>query len=707
MLGLEEGAPVKEHQKGDYKEPELKEAEFKQDQLTHDQLKQDQPTGSLTDGTGDLTAAQSAALQDCQKLLGTILGDKIQIESLIGQGGMSVVYQGRHLVLDRKMAVKVLLPTLGMNAKAVLRLQQEAKAAYSLSHENLASVHDVALTSEGLPYLVMDFAEGETLAEMIKRGPMAPDLAIEIFSQICAGLRAAHNQSVIHRDIKPGNIMVEILADGKVKVKVVDFGIAKKVTENADEIQKLTQTGEVFGTPLYMSPEQCRGDKLDERSDVYALGCVLFEALTGAPPFVGQSSIATIMMHLNKETPAPEKLAVPRGLASVIYKCMEKDPNKRYQSMNSLYNDLQLLKEGEQPVKYNPKRPMPKLLKIGLGLLCTAVIATGYYAYQMTTAYVQNYSLGYQTIEECNDKLSRNHDDFKGYYCRGRLFYARGEYTKAVADFTDAIRLRKDHAFTYAQRAATYNKLGKYDQAIADCDVQIGLERNVAGLHNRAEAYMGKRDWPNALKDADEFLAKYPGDFDMTLLRAKVLYQLDRLDDADTACTRAISLSNQNADAYSFRARINFRRHLMEKALADCNEAIRLNRDANSYYFRSLIFANQKNYEAAMSDIEAFLDLKPNNASASKVKTYILYETGKYEKALEACNIWLQSEPKSAKAYLYRANIYKHLQKLGAAQADKAEYERLKKWDQHTTEPPLQDSPEARPALERDDAILH
>jgi len=562
--------------------------------------------------TGGLTASAG----DGDKLIGTIIGEKIQIESLIGQGGMSIVYQGRHLALDRKMAVKVLLPTLGMNAKAVLRLQQEAKAAYSLSHENLASVHDVAVTSDGLPYLVMDFAEGETLSDMLHRGPMQPDLAIEIFSQISAGLRAAHNQSVIHRDIKPSNIMVEILADGKIKVKVVDFGIAKKVTENADEIQKLTQTGEVFGTPLYMSPEQCRGDKLDERSDVYALGCVLFEALTGAPPFVGQSSIATIMMHLNKATPEPEKFAVPRGLASVIYKCMEKDPDKRYQSMNSLYNDLQLLKDGEDPVKYTPKRAMSRWLKLALAVLFVGIIGMGLYTYKTTSDYVNNYSQGYQTIEECNEKLSLNHDDFKGYYCRGRLFFAGKEYTKALADFTDAIRLQKNHAFTYAQRAATYNQLGKFDLAIADCNEQIVLEHTVAGLHNRAEAYMGKHDWSSALKDADEFLNKYPADYGMTLIRAQSLYQLKRLDEAEAACTRAITLSTQNADAYSFRGRIYFEQHDLDKALADCNEAIRINRDPSAYWYRAYIYKQLNNpgaFQADKVEFERLQDIKSQN----------------------------------------------------------------------------------------------
>ena len=152
----------------------------------------------------EITGPEQPFENRTDKLVGTILDHKIQIESLIGQGGMSVVYRGTHLVLNRAVAVKIILPGLGFNDKAVLRLQQEAKAAFSLSHKNLASVHDVSLTSDGLPYLVMDFAPGETLSEVLKRGPLEPAVAIEIFSQITAGLAAAHAQGVIHRDIKPG-----------------------------------------------------------------------------------------------------------------------------------------------------------------------------------------------------------------------------------------------------------------------------------------------------------------------------------------------------------------------------------------------------------------------------------------------------------------------------------------------------------------------
>ncbi|MBS2007061.1 MAG: protein kinase [Cyanobacteria bacterium SZAS TMP-1] len=625
-----------------------------------------------------VTEAATAGQSD--KLIGSIIGDNIRIESLIGQGGMSVVYQGRHLVLDRKMAVKVLLPNLGFNSKAVLRLQQEAKAAYSLSHENLASVHDVSTTSDGLPYLIMDFAEGETLSAVLKDGPMDAQRAIEVFSQMCAGLRAAHTQGVIHRDIKPGNVMVEELADGGVRVKVVDFGIAKKVTENADEIQKLTQTGEVFGTPLYMSPEQCRGDKIDERSDVYSIGCVLYEAVTGAPPFVGQSSIATIMMHLGQEAPEPPKsLNLPRGLVNVIHKCLEKDAANRYQSMDELYRDLQRLKGGEKTSRYSRKKAMNKGAKAALIVTIVALIGGSLFAGKWAWDRATDDRLGYENIELCNEKLARNPDDFKAYFYRGKHFCQTREYTKAIADFTDALRVKKDSAFAHAQRAHAYYMLRKYDQAIADCNAQIALEgASVAGYHNRADAYFGKRDYRMALADAQKFLDKYPGDYSMQVMKARALLKLNRLPEATQSANAALSLASDNSEAYKVLSLIDWARQDLNSCRVHASEAIRQSRDPEAYYYRALALFTQKRYEEAVRDVDTILTLLPDDPRALRLKANFLLRLDHPEDALTICNQLAAKDPDNYRTYAMRATVYKKLGKMDLYAKDKAQYEKLK-----------------------------
>lgn len=268
---------------------------------------------------------------------GTVLANRYQIVEFVGEGGMGALYKARHLSVDRQVAVKLLLTGIGDNEAAHRRFVQEAKIAGSLSHTNVVPVYDFGETEDGIPFLIMDFLEGTTLADLLKRSRMAPPDVIDIVLQICEGLRHAHNKGLIHRDLKPSNIM--LLNEGdKTLVKVMDFGIAKKVDDDA---QQLTKTGEVFGSPFYMSPEQCKGLVLDSRSDIYAIGCIIFELLSGTVPLKGDNTMQTICKHL---TESPPKLSsfcrVPSVLEEIVQRCLEKEPEKRFQSIGELADAL-------------------------------------------------------------------------------------------------------------------------------------------------------------------------------------------------------------------------------------------------------------------------------------------------------------------------------------------------------------------------------
>lgn len=268
---------------------------------------------------------------------GTVLANRYEIVEFVEEGGMGALYKARHLSVDRQVAVKLLLTGIGDTEAARKRFVQEAKIAGSLSHTNLVPVYDFGETEDGIPFLIMDFLEGTTLADMVKRGPLAPPDVIDIVLQICEGLRHAHSKGLIHRDLKPSNVM--LLNEGdKTLVKVMDFGIAKKVDDDA---QQLTKTGEVFGSPFYMSPEQCKGLVLDARSDTYAIGCIIFELLSGRVPLKGDNTMQTICKHL---TEAPPKLSslcrVPPVLEGIVDRCLEKEPEKRYQSVGDLADAL-------------------------------------------------------------------------------------------------------------------------------------------------------------------------------------------------------------------------------------------------------------------------------------------------------------------------------------------------------------------------------
>jgi serine/threonine-protein kinase len=275
----------------------------------------------------------------------TILG-KFKIVDLLGQGGVGSVYRVDHVFLGRQFALKC-LNKQQPNDVSWRRFQNEAKAASKLDHPNLIKVHEFDLLADGRPFILMDLVVGETLADLTKHiGSMPVDRAVKIMIQVAFAVQYAHDQGVIHRDLKPTNIMVvKEGAEGEVDVvKLVDFGIAKLTGIDEFNQQTLTKTGEIFGSPLYMSPEQCTGTMVDYRTDIYSLGCVFFELLTGAPPFMGENALSTMMKH-QTETPMSLKEAslgtvFPAELEEIVAKLLEKDPDHRYQNANALAADL-------------------------------------------------------------------------------------------------------------------------------------------------------------------------------------------------------------------------------------------------------------------------------------------------------------------------------------------------------------------------------
>jgi serine/threonine protein kinase len=314
---------------------------------------------------------------------GYVVAGRYKILFQIGRGGMGVVYKVEQPSLKAVHALKI-LDTSQATQTAFARFQIEAQASFHLNHRNLIRVYDLGLLEDEHPYFVMDYVEGLTLAELIKsRGKLPTEEALGIFLQVCDGIGYAHDHGVIHRDLKPGNIMLTVEPDGSTTVKIVDFGIAKFVESN--ESQDLTRTGEVFGSPLYMSPEQCMGLQIDPRSDIYACGCALFETLTGGPPFVSSTPLATMLKH-QSESPSTLKEATlgekfPESLEFVVAKLLAKQPGERYQSMMALKHDLLAVKGGRplddsSAIKTIRKTvPSKTVLAVAVAVIGCAVIA--------------------------------------------------------------------------------------------------------------------------------------------------------------------------------------------------------------------------------------------------------------------------------------------------------------------------------------------
>jgi len=278
-----------------------------------------------------------------------LLGNRYRIEDLLGQGGMAQVYRGTDTVLGRTVAIKVLSPQYARDDAFVTRFRREAQAAAKLNHPGVVSVYDTG-SDDSVHYIVMEYVAGRTLAEVLSsEGRLSPERSAEVAAQVAGALSFAHAAGLVHRDIKPGNIMLTPSGE----VKVMDFGIARALSS-----ESLTQTATVLGTASYLSPEQAQGSPVDARSDLYSLGVVLYEMLTGQPPFAGDSPVAVAYKHVREDPVLPTDLVpeVGEDLQAVVMKAMAKNPANRYSSAEEMKQDLERVLHGE-PVVATPILP--------------------------------------------------------------------------------------------------------------------------------------------------------------------------------------------------------------------------------------------------------------------------------------------------------------------------------------------------------------
>ncbi|MCV7310798.1 Stk1 family PASTA domain-containing Ser/Thr kinase [Mycobacterium paraffinicum] len=276
------------------------------------------------------------------------LSDRYELGEILGFGGMSEVHLARDVRLHRDVAVKVLRADLARDPSFYLRFRREAQNAAALNHPSIVAVYDTgeAETPTGpLPYIVMEYVDGVTLRDIVHTdGPLPPRRAIEIIADACQALNFSHQNGIIHRDVKPANIMISSTN----AVKVMDFGIARAIADSGNSV---TQTAAVIGTAQYLSPEQARGDTVDARSDVYSLGCVLYEILTGEPPFTGDSPVAVAYQHVREDPipPSHRHEGISADLDAVVLKALAKNPDNRYQTAAEMRADLVRVHNGEPP----------------------------------------------------------------------------------------------------------------------------------------------------------------------------------------------------------------------------------------------------------------------------------------------------------------------------------------------------------------------
>ena len=274
--------------------------------------------------------------------------DHYEIVEEIGCGGMGVVYRGKDNMFERTVAIKVLHSKLLSDPLSKKRFEQEGRATIALAHPNLISVYHYGFSSAGLPFIVMEYVDGKGLDKTLEQvGHLEFGEFIEIFLQACDALGHAHERGIIHRDLKPSNLMLVNLGKKERLVKIVDFGISKILPHGRFPGQDLTNAGDVVGSPLYMSPEQCKGLSLDGRSDIYSLGCLMYQAITGALPFLGENALQTLSKHICDPPPKFKEIApdlkIPPELEKIIFRTLEKEPEKRYETLAELHADLEAI----------------------------------------------------------------------------------------------------------------------------------------------------------------------------------------------------------------------------------------------------------------------------------------------------------------------------------------------------------------------------
>jgi serine/threonine-protein kinase len=282
-------------------------------------------------------------------LIGQTLDGRYKIERVLGEGGMGIVYKAVHTTLGKPLAIKVLRPEVSKNEEIVQRFRQEAQSASQIGNPHIIDISDFGTLADGSTYFVMEFLTGKSLTAAQADGKFSLARTIHVVRQLAGALGAAHDIGIVHRDLKPDNVQLVERGGQKDFVKVLDFGIAKV----GGSTSKLTQAGQVFGTPHYMSPEQCAGTNVDQRTDIYAVGVMLYEMACNKVPFDADNLMGILTKHLYENPIAPHELApavdVPPALEAVILKCLQKKPEARYQTMAELSADLDAIERGQAP----------------------------------------------------------------------------------------------------------------------------------------------------------------------------------------------------------------------------------------------------------------------------------------------------------------------------------------------------------------------
>lgn len=495
-------------------------------------------------------------------LIGEQIAGEYEIVDALGNGATSVVYKAVRIADGKIFAIKILHAYLVEKEDTRKRFEQEAKACMLLAHPNIIKVHALNKTADGQPYLLMDYVDGKTLSELISQGPLQLPRAWKLFIQIADAMQHAHSQGIVHRSLKPSNIIVKAESQENETVLVSDFGLAKLLPSSGEEIQALTAKGAIIGSPLYMSPEQCLGREIDGRADIYSFGCLMYATLTGKAPLKGENILDTMSKHVSDfpetfDIACPD-LKLPPQAQAIAFKCMAKRPEDRYETMELLKQDLLRLQQGKRPKamssatakspEQSKKQAEPetidvdRYLKLTLAAILVLLLGLVAYAIWKSPQYKNpdEIKLGKQFESDLPSTrplapltLLKQADELR---LTGRMEEARALYRQSIwrAEEQQKERLTVDHevlATAHYGLAGLYYQLGDYEEAEKELRLALYVQElagpNTAPGKERLQVELAECQMrAGKFSEAKDLLMELKKENNDTLLKARVYVML-------------------------------------------------------------------------------------------------------------------------------------------------------------------------------------
>ncbi len=484
--------------------------------------------GTQLSPSTDIPFSQTETIQQPKEELtiGSTFAERYQIIEELGRGGMGNVYKVLDKELGEKVALKLLKPEIAADHRIIERFRNEIKFARKITHKNVCRMFDLS-KAERTPYITMEYVSGEDLKSTLRRvGPLSEGKAIYIAKQVCEGLIEAHKLGVVHRDLKPQNIMI----DKKGHPRIMDFGIARSMKGGG-----ITTSGMMIGTPEYMSPEQVEGKEADQRADIYAMGVILYEMVTGTTPFKGDTALSVAIKHTREKPRNPREIndRISVETSRLILKCLEKDRFKRYQSVQELYDVLNRISEGFPttdriiPDKPNTSRALPgkpRLKNILIPVIAViAVIIAAVLVWRFTPLpEILGISPSPPEVSSVEGHLNSAHQ-----------FWKEKDYSRAYNQFKKALELDSKNFDAQFGLANSLKAQGKLDESIPEYEKAIAInEKDHRAYGQLGLIYEQKKEWSKALEYYKKYLNTAPQGQDFVLVSQKVINIQDQMQPA-------------------------------------------------------------------------------------------------------------------------------------------------------------------------------